>query len=265
MELGLAGKTVIVTGGGSNIGRGIAVAFGEERANVTIADINEGDAQKVADQIKSGGGQAKAVKTDVTSYESVQAMVKAVLDEFGQVDVLVNNVGWDDFTPFLNITPDRFDRYLNINLRSVINCMHAVLPSMTERKSGRIVSIGSDAGRIGEFRESIYSACKAGVIGLSKVVAKEMGRYGITVNVVCPGVTLSEETVGENSMFRQDWFKDFPLSTPEGREKLAKTSYPLRRLGKPEDIANAVLFLASDAAGWITGQTLSVSGGYSMI
>jgi NAD(P)-dependent dehydrogenase (short-subunit alcohol dehydrogenase family) len=268
MDLGLKDKTVIVTGAGSNIGRGIAHAFAAEGANVIVADIVEKDGQKVVNEIKSKGGKAKLIKTDVTDYNSVQAMVKAVLDEFGKIDVLVNNVGWDDFKPFMETIPQRWEKYIALNYRQQLNCIHSVLPHMIERKSGRIVNIGSDAGRIGEYRESVYSGCKAAVMTFSKAVAKEVGRFGITINNVCPGATLpSPEETGELSMFSgkdEDHavMKLFP--TEESKEKLAK-AYPLRRLGKPQDIANATVFLASDAAEYITGQTLSVSGGYTMI
>jgi len=266
MDLGLKAKVAIVTGGGSNIGRAISGALAREGAITVIAELSEKDGQKVADQIKNAGGMAKVIKTDVTDNQSVQDMVKAVLDEFGKIDVLVNNVGWDDFTTFMEIPVERYDKYINLNFRHFLLCTRAVLPSMIERKSGRIINIGSDAGRIGEYRESIYSGCKAGVIGFSKAIAKEVGRFGITVNVVCPGATIPEtDAMGEKSMFAEDWFTKFPLSTAEGQEKIAKSAYPLRRLGKAEDIANAVLSFASDAANYVTGQTLSVSGGYSML
>jgi 2-hydroxycyclohexanecarboxyl-CoA dehydrogenase len=222
----------------------------------------------VADLIKSQNGKAKFVKTDVTNYESVQAMVKAAVDEFGTVDIMVNDVGWDDFTPFMQNKP-KWDKYIDINFRSVLNGMHCVLPVMIEKKQGRIVNIGSDAGRLGEPLESVYSGCKAGVIGLSKSVAKEVGRYGITINVVCPGATPGQENeVGKYSSFYREgetYARLKQMMPPDKEALLAKQFYPLRRLGKAEDIANAVLFFASDAASFITGQTLSVSGGYTTI
>lgn len=263
MELGLAGKTAIVTGGGANIGRAISLAFAREGSNVVIAETDEAQGKKVADEANAMGvgGRSIVVKTDVTKIDGVESMFKRALDEFGEVDVLVNNVGWDKLMLFTETNPEFWDKVIALNYRSDLNCIKTVLPHMIERKGGSIISIGSDAGRVGEFRESVYSGCKAGVIALSKAVAREIGRYGIRINVVCPGVTVPKpEEMGEGSMWKE-MIKMFP---PEVQEKIAKT-YPLRRLGKGEDIANAVLFLASDAASFITGQTLSVSGGYSMV
>ena len=261
MELGLEGKTVIVTGGGSNIGRAISLAFAREKSNVVIAEIDERQGQKVVDHIKDLGGNAIVVKTDVTKLADVEAMVQKAIEKFNKIDVLVNNVGWDIAQYFLETTEDFWDRVISLNYRSDLNCIKAVLPHMTEQKSGSIVSIGSDAGRVGEFRESVYSGCKAGVIALSKAVAKEVGRYGIRLNVVCPGVVVPEgEDAGEQSMWKGEMGDYF---SPELQEKAAKT-YVLRRLGKATETANAVVFLASDAADYITGQTLSVSGGYVM-
>jgi NAD(P)-dependent dehydrogenase (short-subunit alcohol dehydrogenase family) len=202
------------------------------------------------------------IKTDVTKLDEVEAISKKTLDDFGKVDVLVNVVGWDNPMLFSDTTPELWDKIITLNYRSVLNCIKTILPHMIERKTGSIVSIGSDAGRVGEFRESVYSGCKAGVIALSKSIAREVGRYGIRLNVVCPGVTIPEtdEEIGEKS----GWKVAKQFYTPEMREKAAK-SYALRRLTKPQDIANGVVFLASDAASFITGQTLSVSGGYSMM
>ena len=181
----------------------------------------------------------------------------------GGVDVLVNNVGWEDFTPFLDIPVEKYDKYLDLNLRHVLYFTRAVLPHMVEKNHGSIVNISSDAGRLGEFRESVYSAAKGGVISFTKNTAREFGRFQIRANAICPGATLpKEEEIGKQSLFRQEAVtKLFP---PEVQEKLAKHGYPLRRLGKSQDIANMVVFLASDRASWVTGQTVSVSGGYSM-
>jgi len=262
MELGLAGKTVIVTGGGSNIGRAISLAFAKEGANVVIAEIDENQGQKVAEEAKGLGGQTIVVKTDVTSLSDVEAMVKKTLEEFGKVDILINNVGWDTPQFFIDTTEDFWNKVISLNYKSDLNCIKSVLPHMIDQMSGSIVSIGSDAGRVGEFREGVYSGCKAAVIAMSKATAREVGRYGITLNVVCPGVIVPDpEDIGEKSMWKGDTANVF---TPEVQEKAAK-GYALRRLGKAEEVANAVLFLASDAANYITGQTLSVSGGYSMM
>jgi 2-hydroxycyclohexanecarboxyl-CoA dehydrogenase len=265
MELNLASKSVIVTGGGSNIGRAISLAFAREGSRVAIADIDDGQARKVAAEAERLGAKAiAAVRTDVTKWESVQAMVKEVESRFGGVDVLVNNVGWTLDRLFVEKTREEWEKEVQLNLWGMINCTRAVLDGMIARKAGAIVSMGSDAGRMGEFREGVYAACKAGVIALSKSLAREVGRYGIRLNVVCPGMTMpdSEEEVGGLSMWAADVNKQW--QTPEMRARIAKV-YPLRRLARPDDITGAVLFLASDAAGFITGQTLSVSGGYTMM
>ena len=264
MELGLKGKTVIVTGGGSNIGRATALTFAREGSNLVIVDLDETQGQKVASEADAlkAGGRTMVIKTDVTNLEQVEGMVNKTLKEFGRVDVLVNNVGWDNLVLFVETTPDFWDKIIAINYRSVLNCIRTVLPHMIEQKSGSIVSIGSDAGRMGDQREAVYAGTKGAVISLTKSVARENGRFGIRLNVVCPGATIpqGENEVGEQSM----WKLGLGFYTDEMREKWSK-SYALRRLGTPQEVANAVVFLASDAASFITGQTLSASGGYSMM
>jgi 2-hydroxycyclohexanecarboxyl-CoA dehydrogenase len=265
MDLDVKGKSVIVTGGGSNIGRAIALGFAHEGAHVTIAEIDEDQGEKVAREAQgAGAASAQVVRTDVTQWDSVRAMVRAVEERHGRVDVLVNNVGWTHDRLFVEKTRDEWEKEIQINLWGMINGTRAVLDGMIARKGGAIVSMGSDAGRMGEFREGVYGACKAGVIALSKSLAREVGRHGIRLNVVCPGMTIpaSEEDFGDRSMWAADANRAF--STPDMQARIAK-AYPLRRIGKPEDVAPAVLFLASDAAGFITGQTLSVSGGYTMM
>jgi 2-hydroxycyclohexanecarboxyl-CoA dehydrogenase len=265
MELNLAGKSVIVTGGGSNIGRAISLAFAREGSRVAIADVDEGQARKVAAEAERLGTKAAvAVRTDVTKWDSVQATVRDVEARFGGVDVLVNNVGWTLDRLFVEKTREEWEKEIQLNLWGMINCTRAVLDGMIARKAGAIVSMGSDAGRMGEFREGVYAACKAGVIALSKSLAREVGRYGIRLNVVCPGMTMpdSDEEIGGLSMWAAETNKQW--QAPEMRARIAKV-YPLRRLARPDDITGAVLFLASDTAGFITGQTLSVSGGYTMM
>ncbi len=268
MELGLKGKTVIVTGGGSNIGRAIFLAFANEGVNLVNAEIDEKQGQKSIDAANAlgKGGKAILVKTDVTNPESVEAMIKKALDEYGQIDILANVVGWTFDRLFIEKPREEWEKEIKLNLWSVINCTRAVVDHMIERKSGKIVSMGSDAGRIGEFREAVYGACKGGVIALSKALARELGRYNINVNVVCPGMTIPEsaDEAGELSMFGPSGFGHAIFEHPEMKDQLAK-AYPLRRLCKAQDVANAVVFLASDAASFITGQTLSVSGGYTMM
>ena len=262
MDLGLKDKVCIVTGGGSNIGRAISLTLAAEQAIVAIADVDEKQMEIVVGVIESSGGRATAVKTDITSIDQVQAMVKTVLEKFGQIDVLVNNVGWDSLMRFVETTPELRDKIVDVNYKGMMNCTHSVLPHMIERQAGAVVSIGSDAGRMGEFNEAVYGGCKAAQISLSKTVAREVGKFGIRLNVVCPGLTPQggPEEVGEMGGFG----KGYSPIDPVRREKASKL-YPLRRLGKPEDIAKAVAFLASDAASFITGQTLSASGGYTMM
>ncbi len=264
MDLNLAGKTVIVTGGGSNIGRAIALAFARERAQVVIAEIDEGQGGKVAAEAEALGAKALMIRTDVTRWPDVQAMVRAAEARFGRVDALVNNVGWTRDALFMEKVREEWEKEIQLNLWGMINCTRAVLDGMVTRRAGAIVSLGSDAGRIGEFREGVYAACKAGVIALSKSIAREVGKFGIRLNVVCPGMTMpaSDEEIGALSMWQAQ--ENRAWMTDEMRARIAKV-YPLRRTGRPEDVTGAVLFLASDQAAFITGQTLSVSGGYTMI
>jgi len=264
MELGLKGKNVIITGGGSNIGRAIVHAFAAEGSNITIAELSPSQGEKVAAEVVAGGaeGAVKVIATDVTDHEQVEKMVEQSIGEFGSVDVLVNNVGWTVDRLFMEKPREEWEKEVQVNLWGAINCISAVLPSMIQRQSGSIVCISSDAGRMGEYREAVYSACKAGVIALSKSVARETGRHGLRLNSVCPGVVVppQEESISEESMWNQ--MRD--IFTEEVRERVRR-NYPLRRLAVANEVANAVVFLASDAASFITGQTLSVSGGYTMI
>jgi 2-hydroxycyclohexanecarboxyl-CoA dehydrogenase len=265
MELNLSGKSVIVTGGGSNIGRAISLGFAREGVHLTIAEIDEGQGEKVAAVAqKQGAASAIVVPTDVTKWDSALAMIKEVESRLGRVDVLVNNVGWTHDRLFVEKERAEWEKEIQLNLWGMINCTRAVLDGMIARKSGAIVSLGSDAGRMGEFREAVYGACKAGVMALTKSVAREVGRHGIRLNVVCPGMTMpaSDEDFGGLSMWAAETNRAW--STPDMQARIAK-AYPLRRIGKPEDVAQAVVFLASDAASFITGQTLSVSGGYTMM
>ncbi|CAI8018365.1 3-oxoacyl-[acyl-carrier-protein] reductase FabG, partial [Geodia barretti] len=244
-------KNVLVTGGGNNIGRAIVLAFASEGCNVAIAELDHAAGKRVAAEVSAleSGASAIVVDADVTDQARTVAMMNEAIDRLGSVDVLVNNVGWTIDRLFMDKSRDEHVKEVDVNLWGAINCIHAVLPHMIERQSGAIVSISSDAGRIGEYREAVYSACKAGVIALSKSLARENGRYGLRLNMVCPGLVVPD---------RSDLFTDDVLER-------VKRAYPLRRMGSAQEVANAVVFLASDAASFITGQTLSVSGGYTMM
>lgn len=263
MDLELKGKSVIVTGGGSNIGRAIVLAFAAEGAHITIGDVDTAQAEKTAGfATKLGAASVQVLKTDVTNLEQVQAMFRAAMDKHGRVDVLVNNVGWDQLMFFTQTTPEFWRKVIDINYVGVLNCTKTALDIMVKQNGGAIVSISSDASRQGEPREAVYGGVKAAINSFMKTIAKENGRYGIRCNVVCPGVTIPEnaDEVGGNSM----WTNADSMFTPEQLEKVTK-ALPLRKVGRPQDIANAVAFLASAKAGHVTGQVLSVSGGYSMI
>ena len=264
VELNLSDKSVIVTGSGSNIGRAIALAFGKEGARVVVADIDAKRCEYVAKEVLAAGAvDVMALPMDVTNWDSVHTGIAEVQAGFGKVDVLVNNVGWVLDGLFVDKPRSEWEREIQMNLWSNINCTRAVLDGMIKLGSGSIVNIGSDAGRMGEYRQAVYAATKGAVIALSKTLARENGKFGIRFNTVCPGTTMpdSTEDTGEQSMWAnalKEW------NTPEMRERIAKL-YPMRRIGRPVDVANAVLFLASDVSSFVTGQTLSVSGGYTMM
>jgi 2-hydroxycyclohexanecarboxyl-CoA dehydrogenase len=239
----------MVTGGARGIGRGIALALAADGRAVAVADLLEDEAAQTARAI---GGRALAVALDVTDSGSVTAAVEQVEGSLGPIDVLVNNAGWDEARPFLETDEPFWDRVIEINFKGGLRVTRAVLPGMVERGWGRLVNIGSDAGRVGSSLESVYSGAKGGVIAFTKTIAREVARSGVTANTVCPGPTRT------------------PLldrMADEGGERFVESltrAVPMRRLGEPEDVAAAVAFLASDAAGYITGQTLSVSGGLTM-
>jgi len=241
-------KIAIVTGAGRGIGRGIVEKLAAIGARVVISDIDQGSAQETARAI---GGLTVGLRVDVTSKVSVEAMVKEVMEHFGHVDVLVNNAGWDKVGPFLESDEPDWEKVIAINLYGMLHCCKAVLPVMVAQGSGKVVNIGSDAGRVGSSGEAVYSATKGGVIAFTKTLAREMARYKINVNCVCPGPADTP------------LFAELGQDQPRLREALEK-AIPWRRLARPEDIANAVAFLVSDEAEFITGQTLSVSGGLTM-
>jgi 2-hydroxycyclohexanecarboxyl-CoA dehydrogenase len=247
----LTGKVAIVTGAAQGIGRAIAMRLAQEGAKVAIADINDSGAAQTAREISAVGAQAIAVKLDVTSLEQAVAAVEKVERELGPIDILVNNAGWDKVEPFVENTPETWDRVIAINFRGPLNCCKAVIPGMQARAHGKIVTISSDAGRVGSMGEAVYAGCKAGLIGFSKTLARELARYNINVNVVCPGPT-------ETALLRTAM-----ADRPGVLAAMAK-SIPMRRLGQPEDLAGAVAFFASSDSDYATGQVLSISGGLTM-
>ena len=240
---GLREKVVIVTGGAAGIGAALCERFGEEGATVAIFDLDHAGAEKVAANIRAAGGKTKAYAVDISDRERVNAAVEEVEKEFGPIDVLVNNAGWDRAGPFLDSDPALWQKIVAINLIG-----------MNARGKGKVVNISSDAGRVGSSGESVYSACKGGIIAFSKTMARELARKQININVVCPGPT-------DTALFR-----DF-AGTGEAGEKLKAAltrAIPFGRLAQTGDVVGAVCFLASDEAAFITGQVLSVSGGMTM-
>ncbi len=248
------GKTVIVTGGAGGIGGATCRRFASEGAKVAVFDMNLEAAQKVADAIKAAGGQAAAFQCDITRREQVDAAVAGTEAQLGPVDVLVNNAGWDVFKPFVKTNPAEWAKLIDINLTGALHMLHAVLPGMAERKSGHIVNVASDAARGGSSGEAVYSACKGGLVALSKTLAREHARHGINVNVVCPGPTDTALLAGVAEGARD----------PAKLIEAFKSAIPMGRLGQPDDLANAIAFLGSDDAAFITGQVISVSGGLTM-
>ena len=247
-------KTIVVTGGGGGIGGATCRRFAEEGGRVAVFDLNEEAAEKVAGAIRAGGGVAQAFKCDITDRTSVDAAVVAAEAALGPVAVLVNNAGWDIFKPFVKTVPDEWSKLISINLTGALHMLHAVLPGMAERRYGRIVNVASDAARGGSSGEAVYSACKGGLVSLSKTLAREHARQLITVNVVCPGPT---DTALLASV--ADGARD-----PAKLLDAFRSAIPLGRLGQPDDLACAIAFFGSDDAGFITGQVVSVSGGLTM-
>jgi 2-hydroxycyclohexanecarboxyl-CoA dehydrogenase len=244
---GLKDTVALVTGAGRGIGRAIAERLAAEGTKVAVLDIDEATARTTAEAVGGAG-----IRMDVTDGASVRAAVAESERRLGPVTILVNNAGWDKAEPFVKSSEETWDKVLAINLKGPIRMTRAVLDGMIERRRGRIVTVSSDAGRVGSSGEAVYSAAKAGVIGFSKTLARELARYSINVNVVCPGPTNTQ------------LLRDVAPENPKLIEAL-KRAVPFGRIGEPDEIAAAVAFLASDDAGFITGQTLSVSGGLTMV
>ena len=247
----LKDKVAIVTGSAQGIGRAIVMRLASEGAKVAVADIYLEGATRTAGEISNSGGSAIAVKLDVTRLQDAIDAADRVERELGPIDVLVNNAGWDVIEPFLESKPETWDKVIAINYRGVLNCCKAIAPRMQQRSRGKIVSISSDAGRVGSTGEAVYAGCKAAIIGFSKTLARELARNGINVNVVCPGPT--QTSLLKNAMAGREGVLD----------AMAK-GIPFRRLGQPEDLAGAVAFFASSDSDYATGQVLSISGGLTM-
>ena len=247
-------RTAFVTGGARGIGRGIATLLGAQGYRVAVVDLDGDTAAATAESITAAGGAATAVQADITDTGAVHDAVATVTGELGPIEVVVNNAGWDDFLKFLDTTEDFWDRVIDINFKGMLRVTHAVVPGMIERGWGRVVNIGSDAGRVGSSLEAVYSGAKGGTIAFTKTLAREVAAHGITANTVCPGPT-------DTPMLQA-----FVDRSADGAKVVAGMTrgVPMRRLAQPSDVAAAVAFFASDAAGYITGQTLSVSGGLTM-
>ncbi|MCW2715695.1 MAG: oxidoreductase [Frankiales bacterium] len=250
----MTNRVALVTGGAQGIGKGIASALAAAGARVAIADLNLEVAELTAKEITEAGGTAIAVRIDVTDGDSVRAAVGQVEQSLGPVEIVVNNAGWDDFMPFVDTTEQFWDKVLDINFKGALRVTQAVVPGMVERGFGRVINIGSDAGRVGSSLEAVYSGTKGGIIAFTKTLAREVAKSGITANTVCPGPT-------DTPALRK--FADGAGNAEKVIAGMTR-AVPLGRLGTPEDVGPAVAFFASDAAGFITGQTLSVSGGLTM-
>ena len=251
----MSNRVALVTGGAQGIGKGIVTSLGQAGFRVAIADLNLEVAEKTAQEIRNTGGTAIAVQIDVTKTAAVQAAIASVEAQLGPIEVIVNNAGWDDFMPFVETTEDFWEKILDLNFKGALRVIHAVAPGMIERGYGRIINIGSDAGRVGSSLEAVYSGAKGGIIAFTKTLAREVATKGITANVVCPGPTDTPA------------LRKFADGAGDDADKVIAgmtRAVPMKRLGTPEDIGPAVAFFASDAAGFVTGQTLSVSGGLTM-
>lgn len=245
----MTGRVALVTGGGGGIGGAVCRALARDGCKVAATDLDIGHAQHVADTIDGA-----AVELDVRDPRSVEAAVAAVVEQLGPVDILVNCAGWDELRPFLESDEAFMQKVIDINLLGPMRVTRAVLDGMVERQWGRVVNIASDAGRVGSSLESVYSGAKGGLIAFTKTVAREVARHGVTANAVCPGPTDTPMLAGI-------------VAAGDDAERVITAmtkAVPMRRLGTPDDVAPAVAFLASEDAGYITGQTLSVSGGLTM-
>lgn len=246
----IKGKKAIVTGAAKGIGKGIALKLAEYGADLSLIDIDEAALAETEAEVRNAYGvETMCLKVDVASLEQTKMMVEKTLDKFGRIDILVNNVGWDVAQPFWETTEDFRQKVIDINYKGPVNCCYWTVPHMIETQSGKIVNVASDAGRVGSLGETVYAGCKGGVIAFTKSLAREVARYKINVNCICPGPT---ETPGH-----------IEGTTPKLREAL-KRAIPFRRVATPEEQGNAVLFFVSPLSEYVTGQVISVSGGLTM-
>lgn len=246
--MNLKNKVAIVTGSRRGIGKAIVLALAKAGANVVVSDINIDDCNKVVEEIKAIGKEGLAVKADISDPEEVKEMVKSTVKRFGKVDILVNNAGIYMQKSLKDVSEQDFDRILDINLKGVFLCSKAVVPEMIKQGKGKIINITSIAGQVGFADSSAYCASKGAIINITRELALELAQYKINVNAIGPGVI---ETAMTNDLLKDKATKETLLA-----------NIPLNRIGKPEDIANAALFLASDKTDYITGITLFVDGGW---
>lgn len=247
-------RVAFVTGGAGGIGRAICETLAGARRAVAVADINVGAAEEVAERLREHGGKAIAVQLDVTDSDSVTAAVHATQRRLGEISILVNNAGFDELKPFVETDEAFWQKVIDVNFVGALRLTSVVLPRMVEAGWGRIVSVSSDAARVGSSLESVYAGAKGAMISFNKSLAREVARSGVTANVICPGPT---ETPLLEGILEAGGDSEKVISA-------MRRAVPMKRLGTPSDVAPAVAFLASEEAGFITGQTLSVSGGLTM-